>query len=129
MLSQLVVGKSNDDEENGQHSKAHELDWLSADGIHGSDSNPVPWNGTSADDDEVAHGGVVEDLVDVRSLGVPNSLQNDRVVETKTVAGKKGMLAFEHGGTDFTGDTHKATSRKNQEPAVPSKTLPCFHCE
>lgn len=86
-LAQLVVGKTDDDEDDGEDEETHELDGLAAEGVDGRHGDPVPGDGTGADDDQVTNGGVVKDLVHVVALGVANGRQDDGVVETETVKG------------------------------------------
>lgn len=81
----LVVGETHDAEEDGQDDEAHELDWLAANSVNESDGHPVTWDGTSADQDDVTNGNVVEELVGVDTLAVTDSLKDGRVVETDTV--------------------------------------------
>ncbi len=85
VLTQVAVGKSNDDEDYREKSESHQLDRLSSDGVDGCNSNPVTWNGACADDDQVANSGIAEDLVDCITLGITDCGKNDGVVETKTV--------------------------------------------
>ena len=86
MLFQMIVGKSNDDEDDGQQSKAHILDWFAANGVDSSYRDPVPWNGSSAHKDEIADSGIAKDMVDIGPLCVTNGAQDGRVVQSKTVA-------------------------------------------
>ncbi len=85
VFDQFVVGKADDDEEDGEDGETHELDGLSADGIHGGDGDPITRNGTGQSDDEVANGGVVEDMIHILAAGVADRGEDDGVVETETV--------------------------------------------
>ena len=87
MFAELVVGEADDAEENCQDGEAHELDWLAADGVDCGDGDPVAWNCAGADDDQVANGGVVEDLIHVLAARVTDCCKDDRVVEAKTIKG------------------------------------------
>ena len=58
--AQLVVGKADDTEEDGEHGEAHVLDGLAPDGVDGRDRHPISGNRPGADDDDVADGGIVE---------------------------------------------------------------------
>lgn len=46
-------------------------------------------DGTCAGDDQVTHGLVVEDLINIVPFGIPDLLQDDGVVETKTCVGSQ----------------------------------------
>lgn len=46
-------------------------------------------DGTCASDYQVAHGLVVEDLINIVPFGIPDLLQDDGVVETKTCVGSQ----------------------------------------
>lgn len=83
----MVVGKTHDDEENGQDSKASQLKGLATDGIDSGHREPVTRDGSSEHDDQVAHGGVVEVLVSRRSsIGrVANSAKDGGVVKRKAI--------------------------------------------
>jgi len=80
-----VVTETHDTEDDGEDGETHQLNWLTTDSVDKSDGDPVTWNGTSADNDNVTDSGVVEDLVDVSSTRVADSLKNDSVVEGDTV--------------------------------------------
>lgn len=84
-FGELVVGEADDAEEDGQDGEAHQLDWLAANGVYGCNCDPVSWNGTGADDDQVTDSGVAENVVHVGAAGVSNSCENDRVVQAETV--------------------------------------------
>ena len=120
---QFVVGETDDDEEDGEHDEAHELDGFATDGIDCSDGDPVAWDGASAGDDQVANSSAAEDLVNSITFGKTNGLQDDGVVETKTV--ESDLLSVL--ADDLSTYEATLTSKKNQEPAVPRSTLPCFH--
>ena len=70
VLGEFVVGEADDAEEDSQDDEAHQLDGFAADGVDGRDGNPVARDGAGADDDQVADGGVAEDVVDVGAAGV-----------------------------------------------------------
>ena len=72
-LAQLVVGESNDTEENGEDGESHKLDRFATDGVDGGHSNPIARNGPGADDDQVSDGSVVEDVVHGLATGVSDS--------------------------------------------------------
>lgn len=80
-----VVSEAEDAEEDGEESKAHDLDRLATDSVNKSDSDPVTRDGTSTDDDQVTDSVVVVDLVHVLTTGVTDSGKDDRVVERDTV--------------------------------------------
>jgi hypothetical protein len=81
----VVVSKADDDENDGQKDETHKLDGLAADSIDGGHGDPVARNGASANNDQITNGRVAENVVDIITLGIANGLENDRVVETKTV--------------------------------------------
>ena len=60
-----LKGKPDDDEQDCQKDKAGQLDWLAPDGIDCGYSDPVPRDGTSADQDQVSNGVAVERFVDI----------------------------------------------------------------
>ena len=86
MFAETIIGKADDDENDGKEGKAHKLDGLAANGIYRRYSDPVARYGASTDEDEIANGGVIENLVHVGSLGITNGLQDDRVVQSKPIA-------------------------------------------
>ena len=65
VLGEFVVSEADDAEEDGEDDETHQLDGFAADGVDGCDSDPVARDGAGADDDQVADGGVAEDVVDV----------------------------------------------------------------
>lgn len=69
---EVVVCEADDDEEDGQHGEAQELDGLAAEGVDCCDGDPVSGNGSGAGEDQVANCVAVEDLVHVGSTGVSN---------------------------------------------------------
>ena len=86
-LAELLVGESDDAEEDGQHDETHELNRLAADSVDCCDCDPVSGDGTGADDDQVTNSSVAEDMVDVGAAGVSDSGKNDGVVQAETVEG------------------------------------------
>lgn len=82
---QWIIGKTNNNEENGKHDKTTKLDRFTAKGINGSHGNPVTRNGTRADENQVADSGVVEDVVYIRAARPTNRRQDDGVVETEAI--------------------------------------------
>lgn len=80
----MVVGKAHDDKENGQDDKASHLDGLATESVDCGDRYPVAGDGTGQYDDQVAHGSVVQKLVDAGDgLGVcsvANGFENNSVV-------------------------------------------------
>ena len=70
VLGKFVVGEADNAEEDGEDDEAHQLDGLAADGVDRRDGDPVARDGAGADDDQVADGGVAEDVVDVGAAGV-----------------------------------------------------------
>ena len=64
-----MVSETHDAEEDGKNGESHQLNRLATNGIHQSDGDPVTWNGASADNNQVANCGVVENFVDVSKRG------------------------------------------------------------
>ena len=65
MLAELVVRETDDAEEDGEDGETHELNGLATNGIDESHGDPLTWNGTGANDDEVPDRRVLEDLIHV----------------------------------------------------------------
>lgn len=86
-----MVCKANDDEEDGQHGEPHQLDRFPANGVHRGNSNPIARDGAGADQDKIADGSIVKDLVHAVAFGESDGAQDDRVVKSQTIAG--GELA------------------------------------
>lgn len=87
VLTNLVVSKTNDAEDSGQGNETTKLNGLAANDIKSGNREPVTGNGTSAGNDNVTDGSVVQVVVDVLLTGVANGLENDGVVKTKPVVG------------------------------------------
>ena len=85
VMVQLVIGEADDAEKDRKDDEAHKLDWLATDGVDRCDCNPITWNGTCTNDDQVTNGGISEDVVDARTASVSNGLENDGVIEAETV--------------------------------------------
>jgi hypothetical protein len=66
--------EAHDAEHDGQNDETAELNGFTTDSVDSSDSDPVTGDGTSTDQDQVANGDSVEDLVDARSVSVTNCL-------------------------------------------------------
>lgn len=84
---ELVEGEANSEEESSQNCETHQLDWLSADGIDSEDGDPITRNSTGTNQDQVTDSIIAELLVDLGTLGVSDSLQNNGVVEAQTIKG------------------------------------------
>ena len=82
-----MVGKANNDEDNSEKRESHKLDRFFVYGINECDCDPVARDGTRTDNDQVADCSVVENLVHVGTFGVSDSLQNDGVIQAKTIKG------------------------------------------
>lgn len=80
-----LIGETDDDEEDGQHNEAQQLDRLTAECINRSDGNPVSRDGTSTDQNQVARGGTVEVFVDVFTPTPSDSGKDNAVVQSKAV--------------------------------------------
>ena len=107
---QFVVCKANDDEEDSQHGETHQLDRFPAKGVHSCNSDPIARDGAGADQDEIADGGIVEDLVDGVAFGESDGAQDDRVVKSQTIAG--ALLA----DSMLTGTKRYSQSNIKEEP-------------
>ena len=66
---ELVVPEAHDDEEDGEHDEAHELDRLAAPSVDEQEGNVVPWDETRDRKDEVSNADVVQILVNFPSTG------------------------------------------------------------
>lgn len=82
---ELVIREPDNNEDNGQHGEAHELDRLSANGVYESDGHPVTRNRPGADDNQLANSGVVESLVYCITLGITDCAEDDGLVEPETI--------------------------------------------
>lgn len=71
---ELLVSETPDAEEDGEDGEAHQLNWLTSDGVNKCDGDPVTWNGTSNDENAVTGGKVVKLLVGSGSTSVVDSL-------------------------------------------------------
>lgn len=87
LFAEGMIREADDDENDCQKDEAHELDRLAADGVNSRHSHPVTGDSTSTDDDQIADSSVAEDFIHVAASSVADLLENDGVVETKTVKG------------------------------------------
>lgn len=81
----LVVRKAPHEEEDGEEDEPDELEGLAADGVDGSNGEPVAGDGTSADENAVTSSEVVKLRIDSLAATVANRSQDGRRVETETV--------------------------------------------
>jgi hypothetical protein len=74
-------------EENSQDNKTTKLDRLSSKSINSRNRNPVAWNSTCEDNDDISNGGVVEVLIDIVCIlcRVSNDFEDSSVVQRETV--------------------------------------------
>lgn len=115
-LEQGVVGKADDDEENGEDGETHQLDGLAANGVDGSNGHPVTGNSTSTDQDQVTNSVTTQGLVDVGTASPADSTENDRVVETKTVESCRRLASIVSAGSTGGENTYQHPGRtKNQQ--------------
>lgn len=85
-LADRIVAETHDAEEYCQQNETHELNWLATDSITESHGNPVTWNGTSTDQNNVTSGDVPVVVVHIGGVRAEtDSSQNCRVVEADTV--------------------------------------------
>jgi hypothetical protein len=56
---QLVEAETDGGKEDGEHGETYELNWLAANGVGRGNCDPISWNGTSTDEDEITDGTVV----------------------------------------------------------------------
>lgn len=83
-----MVSETHDAEEDGQEDETHKLNWLAADSIAQRNGDPVTWNSTSADENDVADSDVVVVVIDIGGVRAEtNGGENGRIVETNTVEG------------------------------------------
>ena len=86
--------RTHDDEEDGEHGEAHELDGLAAPLVDHEEGRPVAGDEASSGEDHVAHGDVLQVLVHLVRAGEAgarraetNGVEDNRRVETETVEG------------------------------------------
>ncbi len=79
-----MVAETDDAEDDAEDDEAHYLNGFAANSIHQGYGDPVPRDGAGADDDQVADGLIVEDLMHVAPSDVANGIENDSVVQAKT---------------------------------------------
>lgn len=87
VVAELVVGKTDDAENDSKDDETTNLNGLAADGINGCDRGPVTGDGTSTSKDNVADADIVQVAVNVVLASITDGTQNDRVVQGKTVVG------------------------------------------
>ena len=94
LAARIEWERTHDDEEDGEHGEAHELDGLAAPAVNNQERGPVPGNETRNGDDHVPDGDVLqvhEHLLRARERRVrgaePDRLEDDRVVEAEAVEG------------------------------------------
>lgn len=85
VLLEMVVGTTNNEEDDGQNQETGHLNWLAADGVNGSNGEPVAWDSTGADQDQIAHCITVECLEHILASGPANRAEDGRVIETETI--------------------------------------------
>ncbi|KAH3662001.1 hypothetical protein OGAPHI_006182 [Ogataea philodendri] len=74
-------------EDSGQNEETTDLNWLSSNSVHGSNSEPVTWNGTSANQNQVTSSLVVKGMVNVLGRCESDGGKNRCSVKTETVVG------------------------------------------
>ena len=91
---ELVVPEAHDDEEDGEHDEAHELDGLAAPAVDEEEGHPVTGDETGDDEDEVTDSDIVEILVNGKGTShvlarsaETNCGKNDGGVQSETVEG------------------------------------------
>ncbi|EEQ40781.1 conserved hypothetical protein [Clavispora lusitaniae ATCC 42720] len=87
VVTKLLVGETKDNENDSQDDETTQSNWLSADGINGSNGEPVTRQRTGTNQNQVTNSSVVQTLVDVLGRGVTDSLQDNSSVQTQTVVG------------------------------------------
>lgn len=80
----MMVAETDDAEDDAEDDEAHYLNGFAANSIHQRYRDPVSRDGAGADNDQVADGLVVEDLVHVAPSNVANGIENDSVIQAKT---------------------------------------------
>jgi len=95
-----VPGKSNNAKEDSKDSETTKLNGFTTNGIDSSDGEPVTWNGTSHDENNVTNGVLVENLIDITEMvsevhvklkiylpssAISNSSENNGIVQRDTV--------------------------------------------
>lgn len=82
-----VRTEADDAEEYSKDAEAGKLDRLASNGVDGGDGDPVSWNRTSTDKDDVANTDPPKHLVDRVALGVADGGKDGRVVQADSVVG------------------------------------------
>ena len=72
-------------EEDSEHGEADQLKGLATNEVECSDSEPVSWNSSGANQDAVTGGNVVELVIYGRATAVANGLEDGSLVESKAV--------------------------------------------
>ena len=87
MSAKFVKRETNDAEEDGKKGKTHELDGLATHGVDKGNCDPVTWNCTGADENKIADGRPVEDIVHSFPASVANRAQDNGAIEAETIEG------------------------------------------
>ncbi|KAH3664884.1 hypothetical protein OGATHE_003699 [Ogataea polymorpha] len=85
LVSKFVVGESDNTEDAGQKEERNKLQAFSSNGVDGGNREPVAWNGTGTNKDQVTGSLVVKRVVDVFGGRVANGLQNGSGIQTQAV--------------------------------------------
>lgn len=85
--AQFVVAEAHSNEEHCENEEASQLNGLSANSVNRRDGNPVPRNGASKHDNQVANSRLVKILICRRNVAgrVSNGAKNGSVVEGETI--------------------------------------------
>lgn len=86
-----LIGKADDNEQNGQDDEPGELNGLPADSVDSGNSDPVAGDGTSDDQNQVTNGVAVEGLVHVLTTSPTDCTQNDGIVQAQSVERCDGL--------------------------------------
>lgn len=99
VLGKGVVGESEDDEEDGQHGEAHELDGLSADPVDEDEACPVSRDETGDGQDDVTDTDVSEGGVDDQLGSSGGDGTESNVLEDDGRAERGGKINIESNET------------------------------
>jgi hypothetical protein len=77
-----VVCETPNDEEDGQHGEADELEGFATDGVNGRNGEPITGDSSRANQDTVTSSELVKLVINSRSAPVANSLEDGSLVET-----------------------------------------------
>ena len=81
----MLEAEAENAEDDGEESEADYLERLAAEGVDGDDGGPMARQRAGADKDDGADCLIVESVVESISVCIPDSMQNNSVIQSKTV--------------------------------------------